>query len=186
TSVTIGDGVTSIGNYAFYNCTGLTSVTIGDGVTSIGDSAFRGCLSLTSINIPDGVTSIGNSAFYGCTILTSVTIGDGVISIGYSAFRFCSSLTSINIPNSVTSIANWAFDDSGVAVVYYTGSVEEWHSISIRSENSDLFKATRYYYSETLPVETGNYWHWVDGKPEIWSQTIAEREPVDDVVSDPF
>ena len=65
---------TSIGNDAFYNCTGLTSITIPDSVTSISDYAFYNCTGLTSITIPDSVTSIGDSAFYGCTGLTSITI----------------------------------------------------------------------------------------------------------------
>ncbi|MBO4573165.1 MAG: leucine-rich repeat protein [Clostridia bacterium] len=95
TSVTIGNGVTSIGEWAFYNCSSLTSVTIGNGVTSIGYAAFAYCYSLTSVTIPDSVTSIGNSAFYNCGNLTSVTIGNGVMSIGNSAFSGCNSLTSI-------------------------------------------------------------------------------------------
>ena len=83
---------------AFYNCSGLTSVTIPDGVTSIGDRAFYDCTGLTSVTIPDSVTSIGNSAFYNCRGLTSVTIPDGVTSIGSSAFSGCSGLESITIP----------------------------------------------------------------------------------------
>ena len=55
--------VTSIGNYAFYNCSGLTSFTIGNSVTSMGKSAFRGCTGLTSFTIPNSMTSIGENAF---------------------------------------------------------------------------------------------------------------------------
>ena len=88
-SVSLPDGLTSIGSSAFYNCTALTSVTIPDSVTSIGDSAFEACLSLTSITIPDSITSIGGSAFCYCTSLTSVTIGNSVTSIGSSAFYNC-------------------------------------------------------------------------------------------------
>jgi len=101
--------VTSIGDYAFYNCRGLTSVTIPNSVTSIGNSAFEGCSSLTSIEIPNSVTSIGNDAFYGCSGLTSVTIPNSVTSIGNFAFAECTALTSVTIPNSVTSIGNFAF-----------------------------------------------------------------------------
>ena len=73
----IPDSVTSIGNYAFYGCSGLTSVTIGGSVMSIGDWAFYNCSSLTSITIPDSVTSIGSSAFAGCSGLTSITVAKG-------------------------------------------------------------------------------------------------------------
>ena len=110
TSITIPDGVTSIGISAFRNCSSLTSITIPDSVTSIGNSAFYYCKSLTNITIPDSVTSIGNFAFYNCRGLTSITIPDSVTSIGKSAFSLCSSLTSITIPDSVTSIGESAFD----------------------------------------------------------------------------
>ena len=110
TSITIPDSVTSIEWYAFQGCTSLTSITIPNSVTSIGDLAFDGCTSLTSITIPDSVTSIGKSAFYGCTSLTSITIPNSVTSISGSAFSGCSSLTSITIPNSVTWIGDWAFN----------------------------------------------------------------------------
>ena len=108
--VVIEDGVTSIGNSAFENCSSLTDITIPDSVTSIGNFAFRYCSSLTSITIPDSVTSIGGYAFSNCESLTSITIPDSVTSIGYSTFSYCSSLTSITIPNSVTSIGKSAFE----------------------------------------------------------------------------
>ena len=78
--------VTSIGDYTFDECTGLTSIIIPNGVTSIGNAAFRGCTGLTSITIPNSVTSIGSFAFYQCTGLTSIIIPNSVTSIGYQAF----------------------------------------------------------------------------------------------------
>ena len=108
-SIKIPNSVTSIGSYAFYGCSSLTSVTIPNSVTSIGIGAFYNCSSLTSVTIPNSVTSIGDNAFYGCSGLTSVTIPNSVTSIGGYAFRSCTALTSVTIPNSVTSIGSYAF-----------------------------------------------------------------------------
>ncbi len=102
--------VTTIGNYAFYCCSGLTSIDIPNGVTEIGNSTFSGCSRLTSIDIPNGVTTIGDLAFYCCSDLTSIDIPNSVTEIGNSTFSGCSRLTSIEIPNSVTSIDRYAFE----------------------------------------------------------------------------
>ena len=109
--------VTSIGDYAFDGCTGLTSVTIPDSVTSIGEDAFFGCSGLTNITIPDSVTSIGISAFYNCTGLTSITIPDSVTNIGISAFDGCNNLQDIYI----TNIAAWC-NISGLNNLMRSGS----------------------------------------------------------------
>ena len=109
-SIEIPEGVTSIGNYAFYNCSSLTSIEIPSSVTSIGNGAFAGCGKLTSIEIPSGVTNIGDNAFYDCTGLESIEIPSGVTNIGDNAFSDCTGLKSITIPSSVTSIGVGVFD----------------------------------------------------------------------------
>ena len=101
--------VTSIGDSAFYYCSGLTSVTIPNGVTSIDSFAFFACSGLTSVTIGNSVTSIGQCAFYDCNSLTSVTIPNSVTIIDTATFSYCSNLTSITIGNSVTSIKEDAF-----------------------------------------------------------------------------
>ena len=108
TTVGMANSVTSIGNNAFDNCKNLTSITMPSSVTSIGSAAFVNCTGLTSVTMPEGLTSIGNNAFDGCTNLTS-TIPSSVTSIGSAAFSNCESLESVIIPNGVTSIENDTF-----------------------------------------------------------------------------
>lgn len=110
TSITISNSVTSIGANAFESATALTSVTMGSGVISIGEYAFLDARALTSIVIPNSVTSIGDGAFGDARALADVTIGNSVRSIGVAAFGG-TALTSLAIPNSVTSIAENAFRD---------------------------------------------------------------------------
>ena len=85
--------VTTIGNYAFFDCDSLTGVTIANSLTSIGDYAFSGCSSLTSMTIPNSVTSIGSHAFNECASLAKVVIPSSVKYVGKYAFRLCNALT---------------------------------------------------------------------------------------------
>ena len=103
-SYVIPDSVTSIGSYAFQNCTGLTSITIPDSVTSIGNYAFSACTGLTSITIPDSVTYIGRYTFSDCTGLTSATLGAGVATINSYTFDGCTSLTSLTLNKADTYV----------------------------------------------------------------------------------
>ena len=140
--------VTSIGNDAFYYCSGLTSVTIPNSVTSIGNDAFNICSGLTSVTIPNSVTSIGSGAFYGCTGLTS-TIYTGTIAQwcnisfwGSSANPlYCShsltisgsEVTNLVIPNGVTEIKQYAFCGcSGLTSVTIPNSVTSIGDVAFR------------------------------------------------------
>lgn len=111
TAVTIENGVTYVGAYAFDHCKKLTQITIHAQLNSIGKGAFRDCEGLTSIEIPKTVTSIGASAFSGCKGLSNIEIPETVVSIGGAAFDGCTGLTSIKILATVTSIEEYTFNE---------------------------------------------------------------------------
>ena len=118
--------VTSIGDYAFEDCYGLTSVMIGTNVTNIGAGAFYWCNRLTSITIPNSVTSIGYDTFFWCKSLTSVTIPNSVTSIGDDVFDFCISLTAITVDmlNSVyCSVDGVLFDKDQTTLIQCPGGI---------------------------------------------------------------
>ena len=134
----IPNNVTSIGQRAFYYCSGLTSVTIPSSVTSIGMYAFYYCSGLTSLTIDNGVNSIEGDAFDGCSSLTSVMIPDSVTNIGTNAFTDCSSLISITIGNGVTilGIPTGSLTDQRIfdfcdnlTTINYTGTKAQWNAI---------------------------------------------------------
>ena len=157
TSVTIGNSVTSIGDYAFKDCGGLTSVTIGNSVTSIGDYAFSGCSGLTSVTIPNSVTSIGGYAFSNCSRLTSVTIGNSVTGIGNYAFYVCSGLTSVTIRNSVTRIGQSAFSGcSGLTAVHYNGTIGQWCGITFGNYSSNPLAYAHHLYINNAEVTSAS------------------------------
>ena len=110
-AVVIPDGVTTIYDNAFENCSGIISIEIPESVITIGKKAFAGCSGLKSIILPNNIQSIGNSAFAGCTSLSSIEIPDGVTRIGERAFSGCTSLTSISIPSSITRIEEFVFEN---------------------------------------------------------------------------
>ena len=145
----IPNSVTSIGQAAFADCSGLTSVTIPNSVTSIGGAAFSDCTGLTSVTIPNSVASIGSWAFWGCTSLTSVTIPNSVTSIGMYAFSGCSGLTSVTIPNSVTSIREGAF--SGCSGLTSVTCLAE----NVPTTESDAFNSY-FIQNATLLVPAGS------------------------------
>ena len=98
--------VTTINDWAFYDCTSLTEITIPASVTIIGGWAFSGCSSLTEIIIPEGVTSIGDRVFSGCSSLTEITIPESVTTIGNYAFSECSSLAAITVAEGNTAFTS--------------------------------------------------------------------------------
>ena len=108
-SITVPEGVKSIGDSSFEGCGSLEKINIPNSVTSIGEYAFLECDNLIKVIIPENVRSIGKRAFRGCENLKEIVISKGINSISESTFEGCRSLEKINIPNSVTSIGEHAF-----------------------------------------------------------------------------
>lgn len=98
TNLVIPNSITTINDYAFYCCSGITSVNIGDAVASIGISAFAGCFEMRSLRLGNSVSTIGENAFYGCN-LNILTIGKSVTNLSYNPFSFCPNLTSLIVEN---------------------------------------------------------------------------------------
>lgn len=151
--IILPDGVTSIGEEAFYNCAAITKVTLGSGIKTIGDEAFYGCTALAEINLPEGLESIGASAFYNCDGIKTLIIPESLTKLGGSAFYSCDSLesveilaklssisgnmfyncrklTSVTLPETITEIGYNAFGDCSVETVVFEGSWAQWESIS--------------------------------------------------------
>ena len=132
-TVVIGNGVTSIGDYAFNDCTSLTSINIPSSVTGIGESAFSVCTSLTSVTIPSSVTSIGYFAFFGCLALETITVDEG--NPTYDSRGDCNAIIETEsktlitgckntaIPDGVTSIADYAFHNCALTSITIPNSV---------------------------------------------------------------
>lgn len=111
TGVFVSDGVTSIGDYAFYNCKNIKSVTLSTVLLKIGAYAFYGCESLTEINISETVYSVSEKAFYGCSSLKSIVVPEAVTVLGKGIFAGCTSLESAEIKSNLTLIPDSMFAD---------------------------------------------------------------------------
>ena len=192
-SISLPDGLTEIERAAFSG-SGLESIVIPSSVKTIGDLAFYGCESLTEIVLPDGLTEIGREVFTKSG-LKSINIPSTVKKIGYSAFRRCKSLTEIVLPDGIEYIGNYAFEECtslteivipaavkelGIEVfircenltsIYYEGTSQQWNAlVAVNGATDGMSSSTTvYFYSETEPTESGNYWHFDgNGKPLKW------------------
>jgi len=128
--VVLPEGIVSIGEYGFYDCTALTSINLPESLTSIGDSAFKGCTALTSIKLPQNLTSIEYEAFKGCVRLTNINLPKGLVDISGDAFAGCSKLTefSVDEANPVFAVVDGILFDKAMTtlIAYPAGKKGEY------------------------------------------------------------
>ena len=151
--VIVGENVDSIGSYAFSNCSKLTSVTIPQGVVSIGKSAFEGCTGELAVNcnIPSSLSSSEGGAFYKANF-AKVIVGEDVDSIGSYAFSNCTKLTDLSLSSSIDSIGDNAFESCGSLSNIYIADVESWLAMKCGNKEArpNSQAKSKLYVEETL------------------------------------
>lgn len=150
--IVIEPGVTRIGNYSFFICTALLDVSIPDTVQSIGEYAFSDCYALAAVEIPGSVKTLGKAVFNKCSALHEVSIPSSVKEIPVGAF-YSTGLRGITLPSDVQTIGSEAFERSRLIEVDFQGSLAQWNSVSIASNNDVVKQAVVHTGDE--PAFTG-------------------------------
>ena len=176
-SVRFPASLVSIGEEAFKACVNLGSVNFPDTVTTLGASAFAECEGLEEFAFPKNITIVSSRVVQGC-YFDFVAVPEGVTAI--EAYAFACKATTIVMPASLRRIEElgiWA----NLTTIYYAGEDYRWETVTISdvpyTNNGITFsaksvateRATVYFYSETVPTKSGNYWHYVAGVPTVWA-----------------
>lgn len=171
-NVVIPDSVTNVYANAFLECRKLESVTIGNGLTEVADYTFKDCWSLKNVEIGNSVTTLGEQAFYGCSSLKQVVIPESVTTLDKRVFEECSNLEAVLIPKSITTISWGVFDEcTDLVEVYYTGTEEEWASVTIENYNDCLKTAKIHYNADHIHAYTSVYTEATCTKSEYYTYT---------------
>jgi hypothetical protein len=174
-STVVPDSVESIGNGAFYDCTGLTDINLPEGITLIGFDAFNYCGNLTNIQLPNSLTTIYASAFANCRRLTSLNIPDTVTTIGPYMFSNCARLENIHLPDSITSFSSRMFYScTALKTIYIPSGVSSIPSYEFIGCSSDLKIYCAASEPQTGWAEDWNY--YATGKPLSVTYGVTREE----------
>ena len=189
-AIEVGDKITHIGSNSFYglNIAKSTDITIGSGVTSIGNSAFAYSTLLDKAPLTDNITVIGYSAFEGCTRFNGITIPDSVVEIKGYAFARCTGFSYLILGTGVKKIDEFAFNQQPTAsdaaptrtheYIYYRGTQEQYADIVVQLGNFKFLSYGAYTYfladadENYVEGKAGPYWIYKDGKPQHLSYTL--------------
>lgn len=181
TSLEIPASVLEIGNEAFSECSVVT-LTLNEGLQTLGAGVFSNCQALVTVRIPHSVTSVGESAFNRCSGLDLLIVGDGITKIPYK-FAYATNqnaadgdgLNKIVIGRGVTSVGDWAlayWKGTAGGIIYYKGTQAEFKAIKLGYSTYINNASAVYYYTNERPaVDREKYWHYVNGVPTLWSET---------------
>jgi len=172
TKIELPSGVQTIGEKTFSDCLSLLEADLDDDLLSIGSSAFSGCASLAEASFPSSLRSLGNYAFSGCSSLSEATYEgtSSLTSIGNSAFRGCEALGSFEIPSTVSFVDAYAFAYAGSPLRIYcrASSCPVGWNIYWNDDGGIV-----YWYSQTAPTVSGDYWHEVGGSILAWPSSLG-------------
>ena len=161
--------VTSVGKESFKKVKSVHIKLLGT-INSLDVSSFEECTTLETLKLGEGLTSIPYRCFFGASALVTVDIPKGVTIIEENAFASCTDMQTVVLPSTLSSIEDSAFlDCEKLAVVFFNGTKEQFDAIKINGNNSELLGAKTYFYSETEPTESGDYWHYdKSNTPVLW------------------
>ena len=151
-TINLVEGLTAIPAYCFYNCTSLSELVLPSTVTSVGNYAFYNCTGLRTITMNEGLKSIGSYAFYGCDGVLSLVLNEGLETISSNAFSNCDNLKAVELPSTVTTIGENTFDGCSKLTIYcYSGT--QAHMIS-ESEGYTIYLLDEHDHEYTTTIET--------------------------------
>lgn len=182
--VIVAEGVTTIGSFAFCDCSSLREVKLPETVARLGNCVFRSNISLTNLDLPNGIYSIGGDCFLECSALTTIKLPESLNNLGgfaftgctgleeavvncelknltWNIFNGCTNLKKVTLGTSVKNIEEDCFKDcNALEEVFYCGTENRWNTVNIQSGNEPLLKAHMNFQPVSLIGKCGEKCFW--------------------------